>query len=107
MFLDHTKWSCLALAQMAPVGVGAQSKVTLGEGTEPLAVGEEGGRGRGDSSPGPSPLEAGLGPAAAGAPVSPSARRSEPVPRAPAGSPGLGRAAWSAARSALRPQERK
>lgn len=67
MFLDHTKWSCLALAQMAP-------------------------------------LEAGLGPAAAGAPVSPSARRSEPVPRAPAGSPGLGRAAWSAARSAPRPR---
>lgn len=98
MFPDHTIWSCLALGQVAPVG--AQTK-----GAESLAFGGGGGgSGRGDS-PDASPLEVGLGPAAAGAPVSPSARRSEPVPPAPADSPDLGRAAWSAARSALRPQE--
>lgn len=34
MFLGHTGWSCLALAQVAPVGVGTQIKVTLGERKE-------------------------------------------------------------------------
>ena len=49
------------------------------------------------------PLRAGLGPVVAGAPISPSVQHSAPVPRAPAGSPGLGRASWSAARSAPLP----